>query len=62
MSLCILNFFRHFAFQNEYKYIFLRVLGNISCDLQVKGQITYFLVNVSAPKPLDIATSNLVAA
>ena len=61
MSLCILKG-RHFAFQNEYKYIFLRVLGNISCDLEVKCQIMYFLVNVSPPKPLDIATSNLVAA
>ena len=57
-----MHFERNFAFQNEYKYIFLRVLGNISCDLEVKGQIMYFLVNVCPPKPLDIATSNLVAA
>ena len=32
----------------------LRVLGNISCDLdhkvKVKDQIMYFLVNVSPPK------------
>ena len=39
-----------------------RVLGNISCDLdpkvKVKGQIIYFLVNVSPPKPLEVATSN----
>ena len=31
-----------------------RVLGNISCDLdpkvKIKGQIMYFLVNVSLPK------------
>ena len=38
------------------------VLGNISCDLDpVKGQILYFLVNVSPPKQLDVATSNFVA-
>ena len=41
-----------------------RVLGNILCDLDrkvnVKGQIMYFLVNVS-PKPLDKATSTFVA-
>ena len=32
----------------------LRVLGNIPCDLdpkvKIKGQILYFLVNVSPPK------------
>ena len=40
-----------------------RVLGNISCDLdvKVKDQIMYFLVNVSPPKPLDVATLNFVA-
>ena len=42
-----------------------RVLGNISCDLdpkvKVKGQILYFLVNVSPPKWSDVATSNFVA-
>ena len=40
-----------------------RVLGNISCGLdpKVKGQIMYFLVNVSPPKWLDVATSNFVA-
>ena len=42
-----------------------RVLGNISCDLhpkvKVKGQIMYFLVNVSPPKQSDIAISNFVA-
>ena len=37
-----------------------RVLGNISCDLD-QGQILYFLVNVSPPKRLDVATSNFVA-
>ena len=39
----------------------LRVLGNILCDLdskvKVKDQIMYFLVNVSPPKRLDLATS-----
>ena len=39
----------------------LRVLGDISCDLdpkvKVKGQIMYFLVNVS-PKRLEVVTSN----
>ena len=43
----------------------LRVLGNILCDLdpkvKFKGQIMYFLVNVSPPKRLDLATSNSVA-
>ena len=38
----------------------LRVLGNILCD-QIKDQIMYFLVNVSPPKRLDLATSNFVA-
>ena len=40
----------------------LRVLGNILCDLdpKVKDQIMYFLVNVSPPKGLDVATSNFV--
>ena len=37
-----------------------RVLGNILCDLdlkvKVKGQILYFLVIVSPPKRLDVAT------
>ena len=39
------------------------VLGNISGDIdpKLKGQIMYFLVNVSRPKRLDIATSNFVA-
>ena len=38
------------------------VLGNISCDLdpKIKGQIMYFLVNVSPLKPLEVATSNFV--
>ena len=35
-----------------------RVLGD---KVKVKGQIMYFLVNVSPPKRLDIATSNVVA-
>ena len=43
----------------------LRLLGNILCDLdpkvKVKVQIMYFLVNVSPPKRLDLATSNFVA-
>ena len=43
----------------------LRLLGNILCDLdpmvKVKDQIMYFLVNVSPPKRLDLATSNFVA-
>ena len=43
----------------------LRLLGNILCDLEakvkVKDQIMYFLVNVSPPKRLDLATSNFVA-
>ena len=43
----------------------LRVLGNISCDIdpkvKVKDQIIYFLVNVSLPKRLDVASSNFVA-
>ena len=38
----------------------LRVLGDISCDLdtkvKVKGQIMNFLVNVSPPKRFDVAT------
>ena len=43
----------------------LRVLGNILCDLdpkvKVKDHLMYFLVNVSPPKRLDLATSNFVA-
>ena len=43
----------------------LRLLGNILCDLdpkvKVQDQIMYFLVNVSPPKRLDLATSNFVA-
>ena len=41
----------------------LRVPVNILCDLdpKVKGQIMYFLVNVSPPKSLDVATTNLAA-
>ena len=40
-----------------------RALGNISCDLdaKVKGQIMYFLVNLS-PKLFDITTSNFAGA
>ena len=38
----------------------LCVLGNTSYDLEpkvkVKGQIMYFLVNASSPKPLDVET------
>ena len=44
----------------------LRVLCNISCDLdpevKAKGQIMYFLVNASPPKPMDIATLNFPGA
>ena len=43
----------------------LKVLDNILLDLdpkvKVKGQILNFLVNVSPPKRLDLATSNFVA-
>ena len=43
----------------------LRVLSNILCDLdpkvKVEDQIMYFLVNVSPPKRLDVATSNFAA-
>ena len=43
-----------------------RVLGNISCDLDLevkaKDQIMYFLVNASPSKPLDIATINFPGA
>ena len=42
-----------------------RVLGHILCDLdpkvKVRDQIMYFLVNVSPPKQLDMATLNFVA-
>ena len=42
-----------------------RVLGNILLDLdpkvKAKGQIMYFLVNVSPPKWLGVETSNFVA-
>ena len=40
-----------------------RVLSNISCDLdaKVKGQIMYFLVNLSPAKPLEVANSNFEA-
>ena len=42
-----------------------RLLGNFSCDLdskvKVKDGIMYFLVNVSPPKRVDVATSNFVA-
>ena len=38
-----------------------RVLTNILCDLDPKDQIMNFLVNVSPPKRLDLATSNFVA-
>ena len=41
-----------------------RVLGNLWCDLdskvKVKDQIMYFIVNVSPPKRLDVATSKFV--
>ena len=30
-------------------------------DPKVKGQTMYFLVNVSPPKQLDVATSNFAA-
>ena len=39
-----------------------RVLGNISCEpeIKVKGQIMYVLVNASPPKLLEVETSNVV--
>ena len=42
----------------------LRVLGNISCDLdpKVKGQILNFLVNAYPPKAFEAVTSNSVGA
>ena len=42
----------------------LRVLGDVSCDLdpRVKGQIMYFLVNASPFKFLEVATSNFACA
>ena len=43
-----------------------RVLGNNLCDIdprvKVKDQIMYFLVDVSPPKQLDVATSNSAGA
>ena len=38
------------------------VLGNISCDLEARGQgqIMYFLVNAVSLKRIDVATSNCV--
>ena len=38
----------------------LRVMGNISCDhnLKVKGQIMYFIVNVSPSQQFGVATSD----
>ena len=42
-----------------------RVLGNISCDFDIKvkdkGQILIFFVNAS-PKAFDVVTSNSVGA
>ena len=38
----------------------LRVLCSIFC-VKVKDQIMYFLVSVSPPKGLDVATSNFIA-
>ena len=43
-----------------------KVIRSISHDrdpkVKVKGQIMYFLVTASPPKPLDVATSNIAAA
>ena len=43
-----------------------KVIRSISRDrdpkVKVKGQIMYFLVTASPPKPLDVATSNIAAA
>ena len=43
-----------------------RVLGDVLCDLdpkcKVKGQIMYFLVNISSHKLLEVATSNFTCA
>ena len=46
-----------------YRLLAGRLLGSILFDIEpkVKGQIMYFLVNVSPPKRLDVATSNFVA-
>ena len=38
-----------------------REVGNILCDVKVKDHIMYFLVNVSPPKRLAVATPNFVA-
>ena len=41
----------------------LRVLGNISCDLDPKVKVKYcFFVTASLPKPFDVVTSNSVGA
>ena len=43
-----------------------RLLGNISCDLnlkvKVKGQILSFLINASPAKYFDVVTINSVGA
>ena len=36
----------------------MRVLGNVLCEPDPKGQNMYFLVIASPPKSLDVATSN----
>ena len=33
----------------------------VTLGVKIKGQITYFLVNASAPKMIDEATSNFVS-
>ena len=45
--------------QSEYWATFhvTLTLGDLDPKVKVKGQIMYFLVNVSPPKPSDIATS-----
>ena len=46
-------------------HIMEKVLGNISCELDLKVKVTeqilYFLVNAS-PQPLDVTASNFVGA
>ena len=39
-----------------------RVLGNVSYEGKVKGQIFNFLVKASPPKTFDVVTSNSVGA
>ena len=38
-----------------------RLVVEESPKVKVEGQIMYFLVNVSTPKPLDVTTSNFAS-